>query len=135
MSQDPTLLASNGGGVTLTKDWAKYLLCRMGFVKRRGSTKAKVAIEDFEAIKELYLLDIKNVVQMDEIPPDLIVNWDQTGIHYVPVSSWTMEACGSKRVEIVSQDDKRQITVVFAASLTGELLPLQLVYKGTTLRC
>ena len=59
MSQDPTLLASNGGGVTLTKDWAKYLLRHMGFVKRRGSTKAEVAIEDFEAIKELYLLDIK----------------------------------------------------------------------------
>ena len=79
----------------------------MGFVKRRGSTKVKMTIEDFGAVKELYLLDIKSVVQMDEIPPDLIVNWDQTGIHYVPVSAWTMEACGSKRVEIVSQDDKK----------------------------
>ena len=42
----------------------------------------------------------------------------------------SMEACGSKKVEIVNQNDKRQITVVFVASLTGELLPLQLVYKG-----
>ena len=46
----------------------------MGFVKRRGSIKAKIAIKDFEAVKELYLLDIKNVVQIDAIPSDLLVN-------------------------------------------------------------
>ena len=72
----------------------------MGFVKRRGSTKVKIAIEDFEAVKKLYLLGINNVVQINEIPPDVVVNWDQTRIHYVPVSSWTIEACGSKRVQI-----------------------------------
>ena len=32
-------------------------------------------------------------------------------------------------------DDKRQITAVFAGSLTGDFLPPQLIYKGTTKRC
>ena len=50
---------------------------------------------------------------MDEIPGDMIVNFDQTGIHYIPVMPWTMEKEGVKRVEIVSKDDKRQITAVF----------------------
>ena len=27
---------------------------------------------------------------MEEIPQELILNWDQTAIHYFPVSSWTM---------------------------------------------
>ncbi len=63
----------------------------MGFVKRRASTKAKVTIEDFQKIKEQFLLDIKVIVQMENIPSDLVINWDQTGMHYVPVSSWTME--------------------------------------------
>lgn len=65
---------------------------------------------------------------MDEVPPELIINFDQTGINYVPVSSWTMEEAGKKRVEIIGKDDKRQITVVFGASLSGDFLPVQLVY-------
>lgn len=119
----------------MTKFWGKNLLNRMGFVKRRASTKAKVSIENFEEVKAQFLLDIKAVVKFEEIPFDLIINWDQTGINYVPVGSWTMEREGAKRVEIAGVDDKRQITAVFAGSLTGDFLPPQLVYKGTTPRC
>ena len=46
-----------------------------------------------------------------------------------------MDKEGSKRVEIAGVDDKRQITAVFAGSLTGDFLPPQLIYKGTTQRC
>ena len=46
-----------------------------------------------------------------------------------------MDKEGSKRVEIAGVDDKRQITAVFAGSLTGDFLPPQLIYKGTTHRC
>ena len=63
----------------------------MGFVKQRASTKAKIDIDDFEAVKEKFLFDVKVVVEMEEILHDLIINWDQTGIHYIPVGSWTME--------------------------------------------
>ena len=28
---------------------------------------------------------------MDEFPFAFIVNWDHTGIHYVPVALWTMK--------------------------------------------
>ena len=36
---------------------------------------------------------------------------------------------GSKRVEIAGLQDKRQITAVFAGSLIGNFLPIQLVYQ------
>ena len=107
----------------------------MGLVKRRSSTKAKVDVKDFEELKKKFLQDINNVIQMDEIPADLIINFDQTGINYVPVSSWTMEKEGSKRVEITGKDDKRQITAVLAGTVNGNFLPVQLIYKGTTKRC
>ena len=135
MNKDASLLSSNGGGICLTKDWAKNLMKRMGMVKRRVSTKAKVDVEEFETLKDQFLLSIKTIVILDEIPLDLIINWDQTGINYVPVSSWTMEVEGSKRVELVGKDDKRQITAVFGGSMTGNFLPLQLVYQGKTTRC
>ena len=133
-SKDSNLLSCNGGHISLSKHWGKYLLSHMGYVKRRASTKAKVTVQDFEEVKAQFLLDIKVVIEMDEIPFDLVINWDQTGIH-VPVGSWTMENEGSKRVEIVAVDAKRKITAVFAGSLTGDFLPPQLIYKGTTKRC
>ena len=72
---------------------------------------------------------------MLEITPYLVINWDQTGIHYVPVSSWTMEIAGLKQVEIAGGDNKRQITVVFVGTLDGDFLPPQLIYQGKTPRC
>ena len=72
---------------------------------------------------------------MEEIPFSLIINWDQTAINYIPMSSWTMEKRGCKRVEIIALDDKHQITAVFAGTLTGDFLPPQVIYQGTTPRC
>ena len=133
--KDRKFMASGGENVVLSKDWAKYVLHRMGLVKHRSSTKAKVDVSNFKELKKQYLLDINNVIQMDEIPAELVVNFDQTAINYVPVASWTMEKEGSRRVEIIGKDDKRQITAVLAGTLNGDFLPVQLVYKGTTKRC
>ena len=48
---------------------------------------------------------------------------------------WTMDKKGTKKVKLAGLDDKRQITAVFAATMTGDFLPPQLVYKGTTRAC
>ena len=123
------------GGLTLSKEWGKSVLRRMGFVKRKANTKVKLSVEDFEKKKDIFLADIKAIVTMEEIPPKLVLNWDQTGVNIVPASSWTIDRRGSKRVEIGGLDDKRQITAVFAASLIGDFLPVQLVYQGKTDAC
>ena len=94
MHKDANLLSS----FNLTEGWAKYLLRRMGFVKRKGTTKAKGSVEHFEEVKRKYLQDMELVIAMDEIPDDLVVNFDQTGVHYIPVSDWTMAEEGAKRV-------------------------------------
>jgi len=39
-----------------------------------------VTVENFTAVKEDYLLEIKQVITMDEIPAELIINFDQTGL-------------------------------------------------------
>ena len=53
--RDRFSLKENGGSLELTKSWAKSLLHRMGFVKRRGNTKCKVSVECFEALKSQFL--------------------------------------------------------------------------------
>ena len=45
-------------------------------------------MEHFEEVRQELLLEVKNVVTTDEIPLDLVINFDQTGINYIPVSSW-----------------------------------------------
>ena len=42
---------------------------------------------------------------------------------------------GSKCVDIVGIDDKRQITAVLTVTLNGNFLPIQLIFKGKTSAC
>lgn len=49
-------------------------------------------------------------------------------------SPWTYEMIGSRDVPLVGAEDKRQITACVAASLRGDLLPLQLIFQGKTAR-
>ena len=53
-------------------------------------------VEKFDEVKMLFHQEIKNVIVMDEVPAELVINWDQTGLNYVPVSQWTMEQEGTK---------------------------------------
>lgn len=107
----------------------------MGYVKRRANTKSKVPVEKFEALKAQFNFDIEVIVEMENVPDELVINWDHTGINYVPTSNWTMAEEGSSRVEIVGLGDKRQITAVFACSLSGDFLPPQIIYSGKTSKC
>ena len=92
---DANMLQINGGHIACGHEWAKGLLKRMGYVKRRANTKSKVTVEEFEALKTQFIFDIEVISQMEEVPNDLIINWDHTGINYVPTSNWTMAEEGS----------------------------------------
>lgn len=136
LKYNPSMLAELGGPVDLNEYWAHSLLKRMKFVQRKATTsKGKHTVTNFTQLKEAFLDDVVEAVTMEDIPAELILNWDQTGIKLVPCSSWTMEKQGEKRVEMVGVNDKRQITAVFCGTLLGDFLPIQLIYKGKTNRC
>ena len=79
--------------------------------------------------------DIRSVIMLDSIPAKLIINWDYTGLNYVPASSRTLEVKGSQKFPIAAIDDKRQITVVLVCSLAGDFLPPHFIYGGKTPGC
>ena len=134
-AQNCALLLENGSHVSITKGWAKSILHRMNYVKRKGSNAGKVSISCFSELRDVFLRDIQAEVVMNDIPKDLIFNWDQTAIQLVPTGDWTMNEAKAEKVVIANSDDKRQITAVLAATMTGEYLPTQLIYKGKTTRC
>ena len=57
------------------------------------------------------------------------------GLNIIPTSDWTMETEGSKRIEVIGKDDKRQLTAVMVGTLDEDLLPFQIIYQGTNQRC
>ena len=67
----------------------------MGYVRRQANTKSKVPVERFEALKAQFNFDIEVIVEMEDVPDELVINWDHTRINYVPMSSWTMAEEGS----------------------------------------
>ena len=83
--------------------WTKSLFARMNFVKRR-KTSSKLGIPD-KARKEiefLFLHEIVTKVEKHNIPPELILNIDQTPLKYVPVGNETLAPRGetSKEAQI-----------------------------------
>ena len=78
---------------------------------------------------------IKNIATTHKIANQLVFNWDQTGINIVLASDWTMAEEGSKQVEVCGLDDKREVTALLIATLSGQLLSPQILYAGKTPRC
>jgi len=67
----------------------------MNFVKRKATTKKpKFSVFNFEEIKSQFLMDIMAAVTMEEIPDDMVINWDQTAIKYIiPLSDQRESRC------------------------------------------
>ena len=75
-----------------------------------------------------YLSSILETVEQYAIPPQLIFNTDQTPCSYVSVGKMTMAKKGDKKFKGLT--DKRNITLTFVVSFTGEFLPMQIIYGG-----
>ena len=65
----------------------------MGFVQWKATTKTKTSLSksEFELAKKSYLKRIEKTVTDGKSPPELVINWDQTGVNAVPASQWTQE--------------------------------------------
>lgn len=117
VSKDRTVLTENGGHAALTRGWALSLLKQMGYVKRKASTKTgKLSNEQFEHRQHKFLLEISGMVRAHNIPDELVMNWDQTGLYLVPSGNWTLEKEGASRVKVVGKDNKHMITATFATN-------------------
>lgn len=113
--------------------WPQSLFRRMGF-KKRTATTGKVSVPA-NVLKEMELTYLHNIVQKIErykIPHSMVINLDQTPTKFVPGSKRTLAKVGSTSVPVAGANDKRMITATFAVSLSGNFLPMQLIYGGKT---
>ena len=131
----PSLVREQGGTIELGKKWADILMKLMSFVKRKATKAACKVPVVFPEIKLTFLKRIVDCVKEHNIPPELIINWDQTGAKYVPTSEWTLAEEGSKQVTVIEKEDKREMTVLLSCTMSGFLLPPHLIYCRKTNKC
>ena len=108
----------------------------MNWTKRKGTTGKIEPSKQFLLEEKLtFQKKISGVIFEHDIPKELIINLDQTPLSYVSPGKYTFDVKGVKTVPIKGIDDKRQITATFAISMSGEFLPIQVIYEGKTKRC
>ena len=108
-------------------------MTRMNYVKQKATKAAHKVPVNFSEIKLACLKRIVDCVKDHNIPPELIINCDQTGAKYVPTSEWTEE--GSNQVNVIGKEDKREMTVLLSCTMYGFLLPPHLIYCGKANKC
>lgn len=132
--REPSLLAESHFKVSAS--WiSKWARSALGWRWRKSTTAAQKLPLDWQQQGVQMAKRLAAQMEMYSVHSSLVINLDQTGVHLVPASFWTYEQKGASSVPIVGAEDKRQITAVLASSLYGDVLPLQLIFQGTTDRC
>lgn len=111
--------------------WVRSVYRRCGFSRRAGTTtRHPVPRRLFEECKLTFLSDINKAINEHKIPPDhkLVLNADQTPYSCVSVGKMTMAPRNSSSVLIKGLTDKRRITLTFVISLSGNVLPMQIIH-------
>ena len=100
--EDPSRLHENGGDIDCYKrSLIQSLYRRYNLVKRRGTSgRAVIDVDDMNATKSKFVKECEELILAHGIPPELIVNYDETGLPICPVGEYTMEVKGAKTVQI-----------------------------------
>ena len=67
--------------------------------------------------------------------PALVASWDQSGILLFPRRGKRRAEKGATEVPGIAADDKRALTIDFALTADGQVVPPQVIFEGTTDRC
>ena len=118
---------------SMPRSWVQSLYRRMGLTMRAGTTSRPPVLQGlYDQCRVEYLGDIDNKIKKYKIPPELILNSDQTPSSYVSVGKSTMATKGDKSVPVKGITDKRAVTLNFVVTLSNHFLPMQVIYRGKT---
>lgn len=64
-----------------------------------------------QKVTKMWICRLAFFVRRHKIPKELVVNFDQTGVHLVPTAGGrTYAPTGQKEILLIGQEDKRQMT-------------------------
>ena len=118
--------------MSLSRRYCRYWVQHhMGWTYKKATTSGQKLPLDWEHQVQLMFHRISAITATHDITqPEFIINWDQTAVSLMPTQHHAYHNKSEKQVPVLALDDKRQITAVVASAMTGELLPLQLIFGG-----
>lgn len=132
MKSNPSMLR-HLRGFQPKKSRVQSIYRRCNFSCRAGTTHCPpVPRGMYEECKFTFLNDIHKAIKKHAIPSELVLDVDQTLSSYVSVGRVTMTGKNASSVPIKGLTDKRNITLTFTISHSGEFLPIQIIYQGKT---
>ncbi|THV00922.1 hypothetical protein K435DRAFT_818166 [Dendrothele bispora CBS 962.96] len=111
----------------------KYIVNNLGWSFRATTRASQKPPPDVAQILEEAALHEAYVIRNYSIPAELRVNTDQTQTVYQHGNKATWHTRGDKQVGAVGKDEKRAFTLVPSKSASGEVLPFQAIFQGSTL--
>jgi len=112
----------------ITNTLASYL----NYTYRTATRAVQKAPADWEKQCEDAFLRLVAVIRTYRVPPELVLNADQTGLCLIPTGNKTWAEKGAKQVDVFGKEEKRQFTLMVATSAAGDILPFQSIHKGKT---
>jgi hypothetical protein len=118
--------------LSISRRWCRsWLKRRLGWSYKKATTSGqKLPAQWQERVREMKLRVAATVDSHHITHPCFIINWDQTAVLLVQSQKYTYHHIKEKQVPVAGLEEKRQITAVVAGALSGELLPLQLIFAG-----
>ncbi|KAJ7050612.1 hypothetical protein C8F01DRAFT_1344185 [Mycena amicta] len=110
----------------------EFLRTEMRWSERHSTKAAQKLPTDWEDQCERAALRRAHIIQTEDIPAELIINSDQTGVVYNPGGRLTWAPRGSRQVSLIGAEEKRAFTALLGITASGTVLPVQAVYEGLT---
>lgn len=109
--------------------FTSFIYKDLGLSLRRATTGRDLP-DNWKDLQEEFSQRLTIRVNQFDIRKEFVVNADQTGWHLAPHRGRTLAFRGVKSVPMEVHGDKRQVTMMVALSASGEMLPLQFIFKG-----
>jgi hypothetical protein len=115
-------------------DWIK------GFLRRHSNHLSERLVPNIKRVRAEVNSFIVNEffdnleISLDGIPPENIINYDETNLSDNPGERKCVVKRGCKHPERVMNSTKASYYIMFAGSAVGEILPSYVVYKAENLR-
>jgi hypothetical protein len=126
--QAPDLLKE----LSISRRWCRrWIRNKLGWTYRKSTTNGQKLPSDWQQQVLNMSHRVAAVLHSRKILFEcFIINWDQTAVLIQQPQKYTYNDKKQKQVPVAGSDERRQITAVVAGALSGELLPLQLVFQG-----
>ncbi|KAF9642099.1 hypothetical protein BDM02DRAFT_3106047 [Thelephora ganbajun] len=110
----------------------RFVKHKVEWSKRKGTQAGQKLPADAEDQMEACAFQLAVAIADHDIPDSCVVNGDQTGSTFTQSGRSTYVETGTNQVTIVGKEDKRAFTIMVGISMSGEVLPFQVIYVGST---